>query len=87
MRDRNEAFIAITEEEKDLEKFKTSFYAKNLIDAYEFFKEEISNTPIETLEKMFDALTKKMLFSVAELNDNRIDPFSSFETINNRGKD
>ncbi|GAA8367291.1 hypothetical protein Hpkin12_14870 [Helicobacter pylori] len=28
-----------------------------------------------------------MLFSVAELNDNRIDPFSSFETINNRGKD
>ncbi|GAA8540431.1 hypothetical protein HpDR6_01560 [Helicobacter pylori] len=36
---------------------------------------------------MFDVLTKKMLFSVAELNDNRIDPFSSFETINNRGKD
>ncbi len=36
---------------------------------------------------MFDALTKRMLFSVVELNDNRIDPFSSFETINNRGKD
>ncbi len=83
----NEAFRAITEEKKDLEKFKTSFYAKNLIDAYTFFKEKISNTPMETLEKMFDALTKKMLFSVAELNDNRIDPFSSFETINNRGKD
>ncbi|RVY52110.1 DUF262 domain-containing protein [Helicobacter pylori] len=83
----NEAFRAITEEEKDLEAFKTSFYAKNLIDAYEFFKEKISNTPMETLEKMFDTLTKKMLFSVAELNDNRIDPFSSFETINNRGKD
>ncbi len=83
----SEAFRAIMGEEKDLEKFKTSFYAKNLIDAYAFFKEEISNTPIETLEKMFDALTKKMLFSVAELNDNRIDPFSSFETINNRGKD
>ncbi|WQT63651.1 DUF262 domain-containing HNH endonuclease family protein [Helicobacter pylori] len=82
----NEAFRAITEEE-DLEKFKTSFYAKNLISAYEFFKEKISDTPMETLEKMFDALTKKMLFSVAELNDNRIDPFSSFETINNRGKD
>ncbi len=28
-----------------------------------------------------------MLFSAVELNDNRIDPFSSFETINNRGKD
>ncbi len=28
-----------------------------------------------------------MLFSVVELNDDRIDPFSSFETINNRGKD
>ncbi len=28
-----------------------------------------------------------MLFSVVGLNDNRIDPFSSFETINNRGKD
>ncbi len=42
---------------------------------------------METLEKMFDALTQKMLFSVVELNDNRIDPFSSFETINNRGKD
>ncbi len=83
----SEAFRAITEEEKDLEAFKTSFYAKNLIKAYEFFKEEISNTPIETLEKMFDALIKKMLFSVVELNDNRIDPFSSFETINNRGKD
>ncbi|MGN8492102.1 DUF262 domain-containing protein [Helicobacter pylori] len=83
----NEAFRAITEEENDLEAFKTSFYAKNLIDAYEFFQEKISGTPVETLEKMFDALTKKMLFSAVELNDNRIDPFSSFETINNRGKD
>ncbi|MDZ5288525.1 DUF262 domain-containing protein [Helicobacter pylori] len=83
----SEAFRAITEEEKDLEAFKTSFYAKNLIDAYAFFKEKISDTPIETLEKMFNSLIKKMLFSVVELNDNRIDPFSSFETINNRGKD
>ncbi len=83
----NEAFRAIMEEEKDLERFQTSFYAKNLIDAHAFFKEKISDTPMETLEKMFDALTKKMLFSVVELNDNRIDPFSSFETINNRGKD
>ncbi|GAA8719725.1 DUF262 domain-containing protein [Helicobacter pylori] len=83
----NEAFRAITEEEKDLEAFKTSFYAKNLIEAYEFFQEKISDTPIEALEKMFDALIKKMLFSVVGLNDNRIDPFSSFETINNRGKD
>ncbi len=83
----SEAFRAITEEEKNLKKFQTSFYAKNLIDAYAFFKEKISNTPIETLEKMLDALTKKMLFSVVELNDNRIDPFSSFKTINNRGKD
>ncbi len=83
----SEAFRAIMGEEKDLEKFKTSFYAKNLIDAYEFFKEKISDTPVGTLEKMFDALIKKMLFSVVGLNDNRIDPFSSFETINNRGKD
>ncbi|MFP6047482.1 DUF262 domain-containing protein [Helicobacter pylori] len=83
----SEAFRAIMEEEKDLEAFKTSFYAKNLIDACAFFKEKISDTPMETLEKMFDALTKKMLFSVVGLNDNRIDPFSSFETINNRGKD
>ncbi|GAA7251773.1 hypothetical protein HpCK37_14670 [Helicobacter pylori] len=83
----NEAFRAITEEENDLEAFKTSFYAKNLIEAYAFFKEKISDTPIEALEKMFDALIKKMLFSVVGLNDNRIDPFSSFETINNRGKD
>ncbi|GAA9671610.1 hypothetical protein HpVH12_14430 [Helicobacter pylori] len=82
----SEAFRAITEE-KDLKAFKPSFYAKNLIDAYAFFKEKISDTPVETLEKMFDALIKKMLFSVVELNDNRIDPFSSFETINNRGKD
>ncbi|MCQ2699049.1 DUF262 domain-containing HNH endonuclease family protein [Helicobacter pylori] len=83
----NEAFRVIMEEEKDLEKFQTSFYAKNLIDAHAFFKEKISDTPMETLEKMFDALIKKMLFSVVGLNDNRIDPFSSFETINNRGKD
>ncbi|MFP6215528.1 DUF262 domain-containing protein [Helicobacter pylori] len=83
----SEAFRAITEEEKDLKAFQTSFYAKNLIDAYAFFKEKISDAPIETLEKMFDALIKKMLFSVVGLNDNRIDPFSSFETINNRGKD
>ncbi len=83
----SEAFRAITEEEKDLEAFKTSFYAKNLIEAYTFFKEKISDTPIEALEKMFDALIKKMLFSVVGLNDSRIDPFSSFETINNRGKD
>ncbi|WP_208368620.1 DUF262 domain-containing protein [Helicobacter pylori] len=83
----SEAFRAITEEEKDLKAFKTSFYAKNLIDAYAFFQEKISDTPVGTLEKMFDALTKKMLFSVVGLNDNRIDPFSSFETINNRGKD
>ncbi|MFP6129182.1 DUF262 domain-containing protein [Helicobacter pylori] len=83
----SEAFRAIMEEEKDLKAFKTPFYAKNLIEAYAFFKEKISDTPVGTLEKMFDALIKKMLFSVVELNDNRIDPFSSFETINNRGKD
>ncbi|WP_187948333.1 DUF262 domain-containing protein [Helicobacter pylori] len=84
----NEAFRAIMGEEKDLERFQTSFYAKNLIDAYEFFQEEkIRNLPNTTLNKLLDALTKKMLFSVVELNDNRIDPFSSFETINNRGKD
>lgn len=84
----SEAFRTIMGEEKDLEAFKTSsFYAKNLIDAYAFFKEKISDTPMETLNGMLDALTKKMLFSVVELNDNRIDPFSSFETINNRGKD
>ncbi len=83
----SEAFRAITEEEKNLEAFKTSFYAKNLIKAYAFFQEKISDTPVGTLEKMFDALIKKMLFSAVELNDNRIDPFSSFETINNRGKD
>ncbi|MDU9759224.1 DUF262 domain-containing protein [Helicobacter pylori] len=83
----NEAFRAIMEEEKDLEAFKTSFYAKNLIKAYEFFQNKIRDTPMETLNGMLDALTKKMLFSVVELNDNRIDPFSSFETINNRGKD
>ncbi|KNX48430.1 hypothetical protein AEY55_03845 [Helicobacter pylori] len=83
----SEAFRAIMEEEKDLEIFQTSFYAKNLIDAYAFFQEKISDTPVGTLEKMFDALIKKMLFSVVGLNDNRIDPFSSFETINNRGKD
>ncbi|MCQ2642746.1 DUF262 domain-containing HNH endonuclease family protein [Helicobacter pylori] len=83
----SEAFRAITEEEKDLKRFQTSFYAKNLIKAYAFFQEKISDTPVGTLEKMFDALIKKMLFSVVGLNDNRIDPFSSFETINNRGKD
>ncbi|MFP6246347.1 DUF262 domain-containing protein [Helicobacter pylori] len=83
----SEAFRAIIEEEKDLKAFQTSFYAKNLIDAYAFFKEKISDTPVGTLEKMFNSLIKKMLFSVVELNDNRIDPFSSFETINNRGKD
>ncbi len=86
----SEAFGAIMGEEKDLKAFKTSFYAnyaKNLIDAYAFFKEKISDTPVGTLERMFDALIKKMLFSVVGLNDNRIDPFSSFETINNRGKD
>ncbi len=83
----SEAFRAITEEEKDLKAFQTSFYAKNLIDAYAFFKEKISDTPVGTLEKMFNSLIKKMLFSVVGLNDNRIDPFSSFETINNRGKD
>ncbi|WP_120869682.1 DUF262 domain-containing protein [Helicobacter pylori] len=83
----NEAFRAIMEEEKDLERFQTSFYAKNLIKAYEFFQEKISDTPMETLNGMLEALTQKMLFSVVELNDNRIDPFSSFETINNRGKD
>ncbi|MBM0598549.1 DUF262 domain-containing protein [Helicobacter pylori] len=84
--DIGEAFRAITEEE-DLEKFKTSFYAKNLISAYEFFKEKTSNITNPTLNKLLDALTKKMLFSVVELNDDRIDPFSSFETINNHGKD
>ncbi|PUD83869.1 hypothetical protein C2R61_07820 [Helicobacter pylori] len=83
----SEAFRAIMEEEKDLERFQTSFYAKNLIEAYEFFQEKIRNLPNTTLNKLLDALTKKMLFSVVELNDNRIDPFSSFETINNRGKD
>ncbi len=49
----SEAFRAITEEEKDLKAFKTSsFYAKNLIKAYAFFKEKISDTPVGTLENV-----------------------------------
>ncbi len=55
----SEAFRAITEEEKDLKAFKTSFYAKNLIDAYTFFKEKISDTPVGTLEKCLMLSLKK----------------------------
>lgn len=39
------------------------------------------------MKKCLTLSLKKCFFSVVELNDNRIDPFSSFETINNRGKD
>ncbi len=82
-----EAFRAITEEEKDLEKFKTSFYAKILLALMHFLRKKSAIPLLKRLKKCLMPSPKKMLFSVAELNDNRIDPFSSFETINNRGKD
>ncbi len=47
----SEAFRAITEEEKDLEAFKTSFYAKNLIEAYEFFQKKSAIRPLKRLKK------------------------------------
>ncbi len=46
-----EAFRAITEEENDLEAFKTSFYAKNLIGAYAFFKEKSAIRLLKRLKK------------------------------------
>ncbi len=47
----SEAFRAITEEEKDLEAFKTSFYAKNLIETYTFFKEKSAIRLLKRLKK------------------------------------
>ncbi len=52
-----------------------------------FLKKKSAIRLLKRLKKCLMPLLKKMLFSVVGLNDNRIDPFSSFETINNRSKD
>lgn len=55
----NEAFRAIMEEEKDLEKFQTSFYAKNLIDAHVFFKKKSAIRLWKRLKKCLMLSLKK----------------------------
>ncbi|GAA8942900.1 hypothetical protein HpEKB22_15310 [Helicobacter pylori] len=47
----SEAFRAITEEEKDLEAFKTSFYAKILLRLIHFLKKKSAIRPLKRLKK------------------------------------
>lgn len=55
----SEAFRAIMEDEKDLERFQTSFYAKNLIDAHAFFKEKSAIRLLKLLKKCLTLSLKK----------------------------
>lgn len=62
-----------------------TIYTANLAGARDFFSEKLRNTPPDTVERLFKALSQRFVFSVYELEDN-LDEFVVFETMNNRGK-
>jgi hypothetical protein len=62
-----------------------SVYAMNLRDARDYFTKCLSVLSQNSLESMFDALTKRLCFNWSELVP-MLDEFVVFETMNNRGK-
>ena len=68
---------------------KETYYTKNLKNAKSFFCKNISalfdEEGIDGLNKMYQKLTKKLMFNLHEIDDD-YDVCVAFETMNNRGK-
>ncbi len=66
-----------------------TFYTLNLENAKKFFSKQISNLVdnhgIEVVKKLFNKLTRQLMFNLYELDDD-FDVYVAFETMNNRGK-
>ena len=76
----------IFKEESDLHfQSEDTVYTKNLVNAKNFFLEQIENLSNEKIEVVFKKLTQQLLFNVYEISE-EIDVCVAFETMNNRGK-
>ena len=62
-----------------------TLYTRNLLDAKDYFKEQLSKLPLEEIEVLYEKVTQKFKFNLYEISD-EIDVFITFETMNNRGK-
>ena len=60
-------------------------YTDNLLRAKNFFAQRIGNLPLEDLRQLILKVTTKVQFNYYE-TDEKLDVFSVFETMNNRGK-
>lgn len=66
-----------------------TLYTRNLLYAKEFFLKKLSKMTHEEIDTLFRKLTRQFQFNIFTLdkkNDNKIDVFVTFETMNNRGK-
>lgn len=66
-----------------------TYYTKNLINAKNFFHDEINTFyqkfGFEGINSLYNKLTEKLKFNIHEIDDD-YDVFVAFETMNNRGK-
>ena len=62
-----------------------TLYTRNLENAKDYFKEQLSNLEVGQVQEIFKKLTQYFKFNLYEIDD-EIDVFVTFETMNNRGK-
>lgn len=62
-----------------------TLYTRNLQNAKQYFKDQLSKLPLEEIETLYKKVTQKFKFNLYVISD-EIDVFVTFETMNNRGK-
>lgn len=73
-------------EDKDSQSvFETNAYTQNLLDAKEFFGEQLNGMETREVESLFDKVKSCLKFDIKEI-DSSYDVQAVFESMNNRGK-
>ncbi|EDM65101.1 hypothetical protein PE36_08311 [Moritella sp. PE36] len=62
-----------------------TIYTNNLINAKEYFTEQLKDMDFDDVESLYKKVTQHLLFNIYSMS-NEIDVHVSFETMNNRGK-
>ncbi|MBO2546014.1 DUF262 domain-containing protein [Salegentibacter sp. BDJ18] len=63
-----------------------TLYTSNLSNAKEFFRTKMETLTDEEREEIFKKVTTKFKFNLYEIDDEELDIYVTFETMNNRGK-
>lgn len=77
--------IIFNEPSDNQHRIQETIYTNNLLNAKNFFSEQLVELTLPDIEILYSKLTQNLLFNIYSMSD-EIDVHVSFETMNNRGK-